>query len=264
MGAHAHRVGLLYAALDRSAPARQWLRQALDIHRRLHAQAWLAETHHALAGLGGPDAAEHARHARAVRTELGLAPPLRVDPAGANDDLPRLRRVGDMWEASFRRHTIYLRDAKGLHDLAALLAHPGVDLPALQLAGGLLADGPLPVRSDPVLDRTALMAYRRRLAELDEELAAARADADLAGQRRATDEREQLLGELRRATRPDGTSRAISTTAAERARKAVTARLRDSISRIADALPELGAHLDRTIRTGTSCRYDPQPERSGP
>ncbi|HEY6593859.1 MAG TPA: AAA family ATPase [Asanoa sp.] len=255
MGAHAHRVGLLYAALGRPAPARQWLRHALDIHRRLNARAWLAETLDALAGTGGPGAAEHARHARVVRAELGLAPPVVID---RTDDPPRLRRVGDMWEASFRGDTVYLRDVKGLHDLAALLANPGVDLPAVQLAGAEVSDGPRTARSDPVLDRAALVAYRRRLTELDEELAAARADADLAGQRRASDEREQLLGELGRATRPDGASRAIGTSTAERARKAVTARVRDAIRRITDALPALGSHLDRTIRTGTVCRYEPR------
>lgn len=252
MGAHAHRVGLLHAALGRPEPARQALQHALDIHRRLNARIWLAETNHALAGLGGPDAAQHARQVSAVR---GLRSPSTVDVAAG---APRLRRVGDMWEASYRGQVAYLRDAKGLHDLAALLANPGVDLPALRLAGTELSDSRLTARNDPILDRTALTAYRQRLADLDAELAAARADADLASQRRATDEREQLLGELRRATRPDGTSRAISTTSAERARKAVTARLRDAIRRITDALPELGIHLDRSIRTGTACRYEPQ------
>jgi hypothetical protein len=35
MGAHAHRVGLLCAALDQPEPARTWLHQVLQIHRRL-------------------------------------------------------------------------------------------------------------------------------------------------------------------------------------------------------------------------------------
>ena len=83
--------------------------------------------------------------------------------------------------------------------------------------------------------------------------------SDLARQQRATDEREQLLAELRRATRPDGSPRSLANTAAERARKAVTARIRDAIRRITDAHPELGAHLDRTVRTGTTCRYEPSP-----
>jgi hypothetical protein len=165
-----------------------------------------------------------------------------------------------MWQATYRGRTAYLRDAKGLHDLAALLARPGADLSALQLAtkGDRSAAGP-PAANEPVLDRRALVAYRRRLAELDDELAAAHATSDLARQQRATDEREHLLTELRRATRPGGTPRRLGPTAAERARKAVTARIRDAIRRIADVHPELGAHLDRTIRTGTTCRYDPIP-----
>jgi hypothetical protein len=225
MGAHAHRVGLLYAALDRPEPAAHWLGEAVEIHRRLGARAWHAES---LAALGA------------------------AAPAGA-----RLRRVGDLWEASYAGRTAYVRDAKGLHDLAALLAHPRTDLSALSLAGGELAARAHAGRAELTADSTALLAYRRRLAELDDELAGARAHADLAHRQRATDEREQLLAELRRLTRPDGSARGLANSAAERARKAVTARIRDAIRRITEAHPELGTHLDRTVRTGTACRYEP-------
>jgi hypothetical protein len=85
--------------------------------------------------------------------------------------------------------------------------------------------------------------------------------ADLARHQRATDERERLLAELRHATRPGGMPRRFGNAAAERARKAVTARIRDAIRRITDAHPELGAHLDRTVRTGTTCRYEPTSTR---
>ena len=110
-----------------------------------------------------------------------------------------------------------------------------------------------------ILDRTALAEYRRRMAELDDELAAAQNHSDLARHQRATDEREGILAELRRATRPDGAPRALANPAVERARKAVTARIRDAIRRITEAHPDLGTHLDRTIRTGTTCRYQPEP-----
>ena len=162
-----------------------------------------------------------------------------------------------MWQASYQGHTAFVRDTKGMHDLAALLARPGTDLSALGLAGGEISDRAHRAGAEPVIDRTALLAYRRRLAELDEELAAAEAGSDLARRQGAGDERERLLAELRRATRPDGTSRSIANSARERARKAVTARIRDAIRRITDAHPELGAHLDATIRTGTTCRYEP-------
>jgi AAA ATPase domain len=233
MGAHAHRVGSLYAALGAPDHARQWLQQALDTHRRLGARAWEDETRAALAALD----------------QQGARRPAAPEPAVPIE----LIRVGDMWRASFRGRTAYLRDAKGLHDLAALLARPGADVPALELAGG----GPAEPSGDPVLDRAALSAYRRRLSELAEEQTAADGDRDLARRQRATDERERLLAELRHATRPGGGVRALGSTAAERARKAVTARIRDAIRRIQLALPEFGAHLDRSIRTGTSCRYEP-------
>jgi tetratricopeptide (TPR) repeat protein len=231
MGAHAHRVGSLYAALGQPDRARHWLGRAVDIHRRLGARAWEVESATALSTLD--------------QDRPGRVPPHR-DPV-------ELHLVGDLWRASFRGRTAYLRDRKGLHDLAALIAQPGVDLSALALAGASHTADP----GAPVLDRAALTAYRRRLAELDEQLAAANVEHDLARQQLAVDERERLLTELRHATRPGGSPRTLGATAAERARKAVTARIRDAIRRIQDSLPELGTYLDRTIRTGTTCRYDP-------
>jgi hypothetical protein len=49
----------------------------------------------------------------------------------------------------------------------------------------------------------------------------------------------------------------LGTSTSERARKAVTARVRDAIHRIGAVLPDLGAHLDRSVLTGTTCRYAP-------
>lgn len=251
MGAHAHRVGLLHAALGQPALAQAWLTKALQVHRRLGARAWEAETLLELARLGGEDAADRATQASALRSALHLDAAVTNLPAGT----PLLLRVGDMWQATYRGQSAYLRDMKGLHDLAVLLAHPGVDVSSLELAGVRVSTG----GADATLDRTALVAYRHRLAELDGELDEARSRSDLAAQERAVDEREQLLTYLRRAMRPEGRSRLLGATTAERARKAVTARIRDAIGRISEAFPELGTHLDRTVRTGTTCRYDPGP-----
>jgi hypothetical protein len=41
----------------------------------------------------------------------------------------------------------------------------------------------------------------------------------------------------------------------ERARKAVTDRLRDAIARLRREHPELGLHLARSVRTGAFCSY---------
>lgn len=177
---------------------------------------------------------------------------MNVDNPGS----ARLQRVGDVWAASFGDRTVHLRDTKGMRDLAALLARPGVWLSALDLAGSDVTDDPS-ARPEPVLDRAAAAAYRQRLAVLSDEIDVARSRDDPDRQRRAIEERERLLTELRRATRPGGAPRALGTTATERARKAVSARIRDAIRRITDAYPELGHHLDRTIQTGARCRYEP-------
>ncbi|MEV1145785.1 hypothetical protein, partial [Micromonospora sp. NPDC049799] len=43
----------------------------------------------------------------------------------------------------------------------------------------------------------------------------------------------------------------------ERARKAVTGRIRDTLRRIDDRHPALAAHLRDSVSTGSSCRYQP-------
>ncbi|MCM0676607.1 hypothetical protein NCC78_18220, partial [Micromonospora phytophila] len=44
---------------------------------------------------------------------------------------------------------------------------------------------------------------------------------------------------------------------AERARKAVTARIRDTLRRLDERHPALAAHLRDTVSTGNTCRYLP-------
>jgi hypothetical protein len=44
----------------------------------------------------------------------------------------------------------------------------------------------------------------------------------------------------------------------DRARKAVRARVRDAITRVESAHPELARHLARAVKTGTFCSYDPE------
>jgi hypothetical protein len=107
-----------------------------------------------------------------------------------------------------------------------------------------------------MLDTTAKDAYRRRLAEIEEdvELAEAAGDADRGAQ--AAAERDFLVRELSRAVGLGGRSRRAGSTS-ERARAAVTRAVRQAMVRIGEHHPQLGEHLDRTIRTGTYCSYLP-------
>jgi hypothetical protein len=106
-----------------------------------------------------------------------------------------------------------------------------------------------------VVDRTALAAYRRRLADLEVEAEAADRDHDPGRAERVAAEKEALLTESRRTTTTGGQPRSFGNHPAERARKAVAARIRAAITTIDAVLPELAEHLNRTVVTGVQCRY---------
>ncbi|WP_220449038.1 hypothetical protein [Nonomuraea mesophila] len=150
-------------------------------------------------------------------------------------------------------------DAKGLRDLHTLLSRPGDDVPAVRLldpAGGELVVAARRMGGDDVLDEEAKSSYRRRLAQLDEEIDRA---VELGDDRRAAEsdrERAALLEELRAAAGLGGRTRRLGDEA-ERARKTVTARIRDTLRKLDHAHPELAAHLRATVSTGSTCRYQP-------
>jgi hypothetical protein len=167
-----------------------------------------------------------------------------------------LRRDGQDWLLQAGPEHARLRDSRGLHYLRALLAAPGSEIPALDLVAG--RPGLAPSDSGPLLDATARDAYRHRIRQLDDELAAADRAGDSAAAENAHREREALVTELRRATGLAGRPRR-ATAEAERARVNVTRTLRATLDRITTAAPIAGAHLASSIRTGTVCRYQPAP-----
>ena len=258
-GSLAHPAGVVAASLGRRDHARELLLTALAAHERLGARAWEAETCAELGELLAEDGAAYRARGCAIATELGLAGlAARLAAGTAQPGAHRagavLRRDGDLWRIAYRGDTVHLRDAKGLRDLATLVASPGEDVHVLALTNSGL-DGRR--RSGPVLDRRAREAYRRRIAELDDDAREAHAHSDLGRIQRVEAEREAVMAELRRATDRTGRDRGLGADVTERARKAVAGRLRDTIRRIEANIPELGRHLDAAVITGTYCRYQP-------
>ncbi|MGD9530430.1 MAG: AAA family ATPase, partial [Pseudonocardia sp.] len=220
-GAVDHHLGRLAAALGRPTHAADHLRAAVAMHERLGAPAWAALSRDALEAVTG---------------------------AGP-DEGNVFRPEGTVWTLAYGGVRAHVPDVKGLHDLATLLATPGRDVHVFTLLGRAEpATG-----ADPVLDEAARRAYRARLADLD----AAIEHASSAGERaRAEDERDALVRELTAAAGLGGRPRRLGDET-ERARKTVTARIRDALGRIGQEHPALAAHLRASVRTGTSCRYDP-------
>jgi hypothetical protein len=189
-----------------------------------------------------------------------------VDAALA--DTKVFRREGDHWLLVFDAHPVRVRDLKGMRYLARLLADPRrehhvLDLVAAESGSGVAGTPSVPIGdAGEVLDAQAKEAYRRRLAEIDEDIDEARALGDAERERQADAERELLLRELSRAVGLGGRDRRAGA-ASERARAAVTRAVRQAITRITEHHPELGHHLDDAIRTGSYCTYLPDPGSRG-
>ncbi|MFJ6836110.1 ATP-binding protein [Streptomyces sp. NPDC091209] len=188
-----------------------------------------------------------------------------TDGAGAGA-LPLFRREGPLWHLVYAGREARLPDSKGLRDIAVLLGRPGTPVPAVDLAasGGPAAAGDTgtadlhpPGDLGEVIDATARAAYRRRLRELEEEAEDADAGGDTERSRGIAEEREALVRQLSAAYGIGGHVRRAGSPA-ERARTAVTARVRAAVRRVAAVHPELGRHLETAVRTGTLCVYEPE------
>ena len=232
-GPVALQLGLLAAALGRWDDAAAHLDDATRRCDRLGAALLAARARTELAR---------------VRTETG-------GDGGGNV----FRRDGDTWTLAFGGRSVPLRDAKGLRDLAVLLAAPGREVAATELIAGVAtaaAAGLAALGADPVLDDRARAAYRTRLARLDEELAEADTHHDIERSARLAAERDALIDELTYAAGLGGRRRRMGDVT-ERARTTVTARIRDAIGRIERVHPGLGRHLRASIVTGSRCSYRP-------
>jgi hypothetical protein len=190
----------------------------------------------------------------------------RPGAAGREESGERtFRREGGVWALGYGGRTVHMPDTKGLRDLHLLLGRAGTEVPAVRMlapGGGEEVVAARSLGGDPVLDEEARTRYKQRLAALDAEIdrAAHRGDDESAA---AHDrEREALLAELRRAAGLGGRSRRLGDEA-ERARKTVTARIRDTLRKLDVRHPELAAHLRATVSTGASCCYRPGPDGAG-
>jgi tetratricopeptide (TPR) repeat protein len=262
-------LGLVAAVLGDRARAIEHLESALARIRAAGSTPFVARTSLDLANVldsGGAKERERAVALRAEAAALALrfdlvdlrrpahpaaAPLVPVSPGFT------LVREGDAWAISSRGNTLRLRDSRGLRILAKLVEHAGEDLHALDLADageGTIDRGDAGV----VLDARARAEYRARLVDIREDLADAEARSDLGWIDRLRTEAETIETELTRAFAAGGRARR-SGAAAERARSAVTRRVREAIAKISEHDKELGQHLEWAVRTGITCSYRANP-----
>jgi hypothetical protein len=175
-------------------------------------------------------------------------------PAPPPPGVVTLVREGDIWSVAWGGEETRLKHARGLEILAQLVNNPGRSFHVLSL--GAADPGEVIDTGDAgeLLDEDARQAYRRRIAELGQELEEAAAWADGARRDRLRAEREFLQEELARAVGLGGRARR-SGAAVERARSNVQKRLRAVIRKLAETAPALAHHLDSEIKTGIHVTY---------
>ncbi|MER5982571.1 AAA family ATPase [Streptomyces sp. NPDC001787] len=213
----------------------------------------LAEVGREAAELGLPHLASGAASPQARSTP-------RPPPGGiAVPAAAEFRRNGPVWSLRWAGVSVHVPDAKGLRDLHTLLRVPGSDVPAVHLLapeGGEQVVAARRLGGDPVLDEEARRRYKERLDRLDAEIDRAAARDDMRRVGEYDRERRSLLDELRRAAGLGGRTRRLGDES-ERARKTVTARIRDTLRKLDTLHPALAAHLRESVTTGTTCAYRP-------
>ncbi len=192
----------------------------------------------------------------AVARFLGAETTPREDTTGAENEL---RRSGDVWTLTFGGRSAHFKHGRGLTDLAVLLTSPGREVHVAELWSGAHAAEAIGSEADPVLDEEALTSYKARLREVERAITDAEEAANAEAAEGHRQERDALAKELRAAVGLGGRKRRLGQPS-ERARKAVSARIRASIKKVRELHPELGEHLETSITTGNFCIYAPSKE----
>jgi hypothetical protein len=172
------------------------------------------------------------------------------------------QQAGGLWQVGSGTHTGSLPALRGLTYVHTLLSNPDTDVAALDLVGvdaghAVLAEGTF----GEALDQRARDEYRRRLTDIEEEVAQAEDWADASRVEVLQEEREALLEELRAATGLGGRDRRPGSSH-ERARVAVRKAIVSALARVAEVDPWLGRHLRDRVHTGLVCRYETDPDQA--
>jgi hypothetical protein len=224
-----HHLGALAAARGDHTAAAAHFRTALAMHERLGAAGWSRLSEAALADLAN-------RVAQPAKNEL--------------------RRRHDRWYLAYDGKTAELADSKGLRDIAVLVEAQGREVHVLTLVGDPRSAPLGAAGADPVLDDRAKAEFKARLASLATDIDQAEEWNDLDRAEHLRGERDALLHHLAAATGLGGRSRRLGDHS-ERARKTVSARVRDALTKIDQVHPTLAAHLRSTLHMGTVCSYAP-------
>ncbi len=169
------------------------------------------------------------------------------------------KKDGDFWQVAYQSNdTTTIKDSKGMSYIARLLEKPNEPIAALSLANPksdtkLMIQGKAvendTVSSDSgkpqeIIDEDTLQSCQKRIIDINNELADAEKNNDLAAQERLEAEKEQILSELNAVRNLKGESRSFTDNLVK-ARKAVTNAIKRALENIKTHSMPLYQHLPR-------------------
>lgn len=237
LGAWDTYIGLVAHTMGEHALAREHFERGRALDRKIGARLWMAQgmawEARAMRRMRDPDRGRADRlleQSKSLAEELGLEHLLAELAASDVQRRAAFIRTEAGWEVAWGSSRTQVTDSVGMSIIARLIHAPGEDLHVLELLGE---------------DR--LVGGARRLhADLLEDLddAQERLDAERVAAAQAV--REALVREL------------VDAPQVERSRVNVTRAIARALKRIRAEQPELATHLDRSLRRGVICAYEPR------
>lgn len=161
-----------------------------------------------------------------------------------------------IWHFEFDGLEVTMPDLKGFHDIAALLASPESEIHCTKLMG---SEGSMD-ENDFTIDEQAKSAYKKHINELQQEIEKAEENNDIGRKEVLQKELDHVVDHLSKNLGLGMRPRKMKSPT-ERARAAVTLRIRSAIKRLTKHHPALERHLTNSLRTGVFCSYSPETPR---
>ena len=187
----------------------------------------------------------------------GYSKPVERKPSPPKSSLfiNTFKKGSELWEVSFEGKAVHLPDVKGYQDIAVLMSQPQKEIHCAELMGVQVGVD----NNAFVLDEKAKNTYKKRIQELLAEIDEAKSMSNSERANDLREEYEKLVDHLSKSLGLGGKVRKMDSPI-ERARSAVTWRIRSAIKKIEKAHPAFGKHLSKSIDTGTFCSYAPEKE----
>ncbi len=158
-----------------------------------------------------------------------------------------------MWEFDFQGVSALIKDSKGNHDIVKLLSNPNNEIHCMELMGSTLQEN----MNEETIDEKAKTSYQKKIKSLLADIEDAKEMNNSELVFKLEEDYESLVDHLSKSLGLAGKPRKIGSSV-EKARSAVTWRVRSAIKKIEAVHPQLGKHLSNSISTGTFCSYKPE------